>query len=151
MLRRMSMPAIGVLALFFVLLAGCGGVATSPDTAADAAERTADPSSSPTEPAGRIESLTCGEKAGSASLSVDYPPTVTGFPTPVDAARALADERNFPRSKYTERPATGPLGQSIVEYVANDGRIIAYVKLQRLADQRWLGNGLTVCQSAYGD
>jgi hypothetical protein len=144
-------PAIRVLALFFVLLAGCGGVETSPDIATDAAERAADASSSPTGSAGRSDSLKCGEKAGSASLSVDYPPTVTGLATPAEAARALADESNFPRSRYTERTATGSLGQPVVEYVTNDGRVVAYVKVQRLADERWLGNGLTVCQSAYSE
>ena len=103
----------------------------------------------PSPAAGRIESLDCGGDLRSVSLSVDHTADAAGHPSPEVAAHVLADNQRFPRDRYAERSAEDPAGQPVVEYVTDDGRVVAFVTVDRWAGDSWMGSGLTVCQSAY--
>lgn len=101
-------------------------------------------------PAGRVESLDCGEDNRSSVLTVDYPSTVVGHASARAAAHALADdEAVFPREDLTERATEGSLGQPVFEYATDDGRVVAYVTVGRWADDTWMASSMAVCQSPF--
>jgi hypothetical protein len=148
MLRHMVMRLACLFAPVLALLAGCGQVATS-GAAASEPGATSSATAEPTDTAGRIEALDCGEDKRSSALSVDYDMTTTGFLTPVEAAHALGDAEGIPRSRLTQRESRGPLGRPVFEYLEEDGRVVAFVSVERRSPDRWIASSLVACRSLY--
>lgn len=146
--RRLLSGGVASLTILGVLAVGASTLLSGSEDALVAAPSP----SKTTDPAlfGRGESLECGADKRSSSLNVDYAPdTTAGHASATDAAHALADSSKMPRNNLTERVATGGLGQTVVEYVSDDGRVVAFAGVDRLDDNRWLAGNLTVCQSLY--
>jgi hypothetical protein len=147
--RPSSVRSAAAPAAVAVLLAACTSLDAASPVGGAAARTPATTSPTPAGTSGRPESLQCSPGDQVSSMVADYGSDAAGHPTPLSAARVLADDSDLPRTGLVERLTSAGPGAPVVEYRSEDGRLLAYVLLVRGPQDGWLGGGIGACQEAY--